>query len=151
MKNNTFLLNIKVLYYMNFRVIKSRNGKFPVGTLVLSHSGWRSHYISNGNNLEPISFDLNGTSPSFTLGTLGMPGATAYFGFHKLLEPKSGEILVVNGAAGAVGSIVGQLAKIHGVKVIAFVGSDDKVNWCKNDLGFDHVFNYKKVKFSEAM
>ena len=101
--------------------------------------------------MEPISFDLNGTPSSYCLGTLGMPGATAYFGFHRLLEPKAGEIIVVNGAAGAVGSIVGQLAKIHGVKVIAFVGSDDKLNWCKNDLGFDHVFNYKKVKFSEAM
>jgi NADPH-dependent curcumin reductase CurA len=68
-----------------------------------------------------------------------------------LLEPKAGETLIVNVAAGAVGSIVGQLAKIHGVKVIAFVGSDEKLNWCKNDLGFDHVFNYKKVNFSEVM
>jgi NADPH-dependent curcumin reductase CurA len=58
---------------------------------------------------------------------------------------------VVNGAAGAVGSVVGQLAKIRGCKVIAFVGSEDKLSWCKNDLGFDHVFNYKKVNFSEAI
>ena len=80
-----------------------------------------------------------------------MRRATAYFGFVKLLEPKKGETLILNGAAGAVGSVVGQLAKIYGVKVIAFVGSDDKQKWCKDDLGFDHVFNYKKVKFSEAI
>lgn len=67
------------------------------------------------------------------------------------MEPKAGETLLVNGAAGAVGSIVGQLAKLKGVKVIAFVGSDDKLAWCKNELGFDHVFNYKKEKFSEII
>jgi NADPH-dependent curcumin reductase CurA len=80
-----------------------------------------------------------------------MPGATAYFGFVKLLEPKRGDTLILNGAAGAVGSVVGQLAKIHGVKVIAFVGSDDKLKWCHEELGFDHVFNYKKVNFSEEI
>ena len=67
------------------------------------------------------------------------------------MEPKAGETIIVTGAAGAVGSIVGQLAKINGCKVIAFAGSDDKVDWCKKDLGFDHVFNYKKVNFSEAI
>lgn len=67
------------------------------------------------------------------------------------MEPKKGDKLILNGAAGAVGSIVGQLAKIHGVEVIAFVGSDDKLNWCKNELGFDHVFNYKTVDFSQTI
>ncbi len=85
---------------------------FFKGTLVLAPTGWQSRYISTGENLESISFDLGGTSPSHCLGALGMPGATAYFGF-RMLTPKKGEILVVNGAAGAVGSIVGQLAKIH--------------------------------------
>ena len=77
--------------------------------------------------------------------------ATAYFGLMNLLEPKKGDKLILNGAGGAVGSIVGQLTKIKGVEVIAFVGADDKVDWCKNELGFDHVFNYKKVNFSEAI
>ena len=77
--------------------------------------------------------------------------ATAYFGFNNLLTPKEGEILVLNSAAGAVGSIVGQLAKLKGIKVIAFVGSDEKLDWCKNDLGFDHVFNYKTCNFSEEI
>lgn len=133
------------------RVIKTRNGEYPLGTVVLSKAGWRSHYISNGEGLEPVSFDLGSTSLSHCLGALGMPGATAYFGFVKMLEPQKGQTLVLNGAAGAVGSVVGQLAKIHGVKVIAFVGSDDKLKWCKDELGFDHVFNYKKVNFSEAI
>lgn len=133
------------------KVIKTRNGQFPLGSVVLSHAGWKSHFISKGDDLSWISFDLNGTSHSHCLGALGMPGATAYFGLLKLTEPKAGETVIVNGAAGAVGSIVGQLAKIKGCKVIAFVGSDDKLNWCKNDLKFDHVFNYKKVNFSEAI
>lgn len=132
------------------KVIKSRNEKFKEGMLVLSYSGWVSHFVSNGENLSPIAFELGETSPSYLLGTLGMPGATSYFGL-KLMEAKKGETLIVNGAAGAVGSIVGQLAKIKGCKVIGFAGSDDKVDWCKNELGFDHVFNYKKVDFSEAI
>ncbi len=74
-----------------------------------------------------------------------MPGATAYFGLLELCQPKAGETVMVNGAAGAVGSIVGQIAKIKGCRVVASAGSDDKVNWLKNDLGFDYVFNYKKV------
>jgi len=133
------------------QVIKTKNGKYPLGTTVLAMVGWRSHFISNGDDLEPISFDLGSTSKSYLLGVLGMPGATAYFGLYRLCEPKAGDIVLVNGAAGAVGSIVGQLAKIRGCTVIAFAGSDDKVAWCKNELGFDHVFNYKKIHFSEAI
>lgn len=132
-------------------VIKSRNGEFPLGSLVLCKAGWKSHFISDGKDLEPISFDLGDTPKSYTLGALGMPGATAYFGLYKLCEPKAGEIVLVNGAGGAVGSLVGQLAKIRGCTVIAFAGTDDKVAWCKNELGFDHVFNYKTVNFSEEI
>jgi len=132
-------------------VVATKNGEFPVGTLVLAKCGWRSHFISNGSDLEPISFDLGPTPKSYTLGAVGMPGATAWFGFYQICEPKAGEIVLVNGAAGAVGSLVGQLAKIRGCTVVAFVGSDDKLDWCKNELGFDHVFNYKKVDFSEAI
>jgi prostaglandin reductase 1 len=134
------------------KVVKSRNGEYPIGTVVLSQAGWQSHFISDGKSIpvEPICFDLGATSLSHCLGALGMPGATAYFGV-KLLEPKKGDVLVVNGAAGAVGSIVGQLAKIYGCTVIAFVGTDDKLKWCREELGFDHVFNYKTCDFSEAI
>lgn len=132
------------------RVVESRNDKYPVGTNVLSQSGWVSHFVTTGENLYPISFDIGTLSLSHCLGTLGMTGATSYFGLN-LMSPKKSEVLVVNGAAGAVGSIVGQLAKIKGLTVIGFVGSDDKLNWCKNELGFDHVFNYKSINFSDAL
>lgn len=131
-------------------VIKTRNGQYPLGTLVLSQAGWQSHYISTGEGLTPISFDIGSTPKSYTLGTLGMTGATAYIGLNKC-EPKKGDIVLVSGAAGAVGHVVGQLAKIQGCTVIGFVGSDEKVDWCKNELHFDHVFNYKKVNLSEAI
>lgn len=127
-------------------VIKTRNGLFPVGTLVLSKAGWQSHYISQGEGTQPISFDLGATPISYTLGTLGMPGATAFIGLNKC-DPKAGEVVLVTAAAGAVGHVVGQLAKAKGCTVIGIVGSDEKVNWCKS-LGFDHVINYKTSDFS---
>lgn len=72
-----------------------------------------------------------------------MPGNTAYFGLLEICNPKAGETVVVNGAAGAVGSLVGQIAKIKGCRVIGFAGSDEKVAWLKNECGFDFAFNYK--------
>ena len=88
--------------------------------------------------------EIGDLSPSLLLGALGMPGNTAYFGFLELCQPKKGETVLVNGAAGAVGSVVGQIAKIKGCKVIAYAGTAEKVEWLKT-LGFDHVFNYKEV------
>jgi len=117
----------------------------------LSHAGWVSHYTTDGYDLKQLPFEPNKIPSSYFLGIFGMPGAAAFFGLYDLLKPKKGETLILNGAAGAVGSIVGQLAKIKGVKVIAFVGSDEKLDWCKNELGFDHVFNYKKCNFSEEI
>ena len=88
---------------------------------------------------------LVGISPSKLLGALGMPGNTAYFGFLELCQPKEGETVVVNGAAGAVGSLVGQIAKIKGCKVIGFAGTDEKCDWLTKELGFDKAYNYKTV------
>nr|CAD7417017.1 unnamed protein product [Timema poppensis] len=76
---------------------------------------------------------------------------TAYFGFLELCQPQPGEVVVVTGAAGAVGSLVGQIAKIKGCKVIGFAGSDEKVKWIKEDLGFDAAFNYKTKDVTEAL
>ncbi|CAF0871863.1 unnamed protein product [Adineta ricciae] len=133
------------------KVIRTRNGEFPLGTLALAFSGWRTHYLSkDGKDLRPIPFDLDSLSPSVTLGVLGMPGLTAYFGF-RLLEPKAGEVCVVNGAAGAVGSIVGQLAKHKGLTVIGFAGSDEKCQWLTKELKFDYAFNYKKISLDDAL
>jgi len=131
-------------------VIKTRNGCFPIGTLVLSKAGWQSHYISKGDDTSPISFDLGSTPISYTLGILGMPGATAFLGLNRC-EPKSGETVLVTSAAGAVGHVVGQLAKLKGCTVIGLVGSDEKAAWCKNDLKFDHVVNYKTCDLDEEI
>lgn len=131
-------------------VIKTRNGQYPLGTLVLSKAGWVSHYISTGEGLTPISFDIGSTPLSHTLGALGMPGATAYIGLEEC-NPKPTDVVLVTGAAGAVGSIVGQLAKRKGCKVIGILGSDEKAAWCKNELGFDHIINYKTSNWSEEL
>lgn len=131
-------------------VIKTKSGEFPLGTLVLSKAGWVSHYVSKGEGTEPISFDIGKSPISYALSILGMPGATAYFGLEKC-EPKSGETVLVSSAAGAVGHVVGQLAKLKGCTVIGIAGSDEKINWCKNELGFDHVINYKTSNYSDEL
>jgi prostaglandin reductase 1 len=88
---------------------------------------------------------------SYALGVLGMPGAAAYFGLNHLCNPKEGQTVLVNAAAGAVGSTVGQLAKLRGCKVIASVGSSEKLTWCADSLKFDHVFNYKNVDLNQEL
>ena len=91
--------------------------------------------------------ELPGVSLSLLLGACGMPGNTAYFGLLELCQPKPGETVVVNGAAGAVGSLVGQIAKIKGCHVIGFAGSDEKCQTLLNKYGFDKAYNYKKVMY----
>lgn len=83
---------------------------------------------------------------SHLLGACGMPGNTAYFGFLEICNPKPGETVLVNGAGGAVGSFVGQIAKIKGCKVLGLTGSDEKCEFLVSSLGFDRAFNYKKVR-----
>lgn len=85
------------------------------------------------------------------LGYLGMPGNTAYFGLIEICQPKPGETVVVSGAGGAVGSAVGQIAKLMGCRVIGFAGSDEKCDWLTNELGFDVAINYKKGDMKKAL
>lgn len=135
----------------------SKDPRYPVGSRVVSHKGWCDYYVKNTNESKnPMDKvyklpDLKGLSPSLGVGAVGMPGATAYFGLLELCQPKAGETVVVTGAAGAVGYIVGQIAKIKGCKVIGFAGTDDKVEWLEKDLGFDKVFNYKTVDANAAL
>ncbi|XP_076257730.1 prostaglandin reductase 1-like isoform X1 [Rhynchophorus ferrugineus] len=128
---------------------ESKNSKFPVGKYCFGQFGWRSHTVSDGEvqpNEQLFQYvlpDFKGLSPSLGLGVLGMPGNTAYFGLLEICQPKAGETIVVSGAAGAVGSHVGQIAKLKGCKVIGIAGSDEKNKWLIDDLNFDHCINYK--------
>lgn len=95
------------------RVVESKNPAWPVGTLVLAYAGWASHSISDGQQLEKLLKEWPDTLPlSLALGTVGMPGLTAYFGLLDVCGAKSGDTVLVNAAAGAVGAVVGQIAKI---------------------------------------
>lgn len=139
------------------RVLRSKHPQFPEGTKVVGNFGWRDLTIyAPGSPAEQGPFtvyklpNLRGLPESYALGVLGMPGNTAYFGLTKLCTPKAGETLVVSAAAGAVGSIVGQIGKIMGCRVLGFAGTEDKVSWLKKDLGFDEAFNYKTVDLDET-
>ncbi|XP_062456524.1 prostaglandin reductase 1 [Rhea pennata] len=127
------------------RIIESRNTAFVVGDFVVANSGWRTHFISNGKDLHFLPSGWPESFPrSLALGTIGMPGLTAYFGLLEVCKMKPGETVLVNAAAGAVGSVVGQLAKIGGCRVVGCAGSDEKVAYLKK-IGFDEAFNYKTV------
>ncbi|XP_023026130.2 prostaglandin reductase 1 isoform X2 [Leptinotarsa decemlineata] len=132
------------------KIIDSKNPNFPEGKYVVGEFGWRTHTVSSGKIL-PNGFpgawlipdNLGNLPKSLALGILGMPGNTANFGLLNVCQPKPGETVIVTGAAGAVGSLVGQIAKIKGCRAIGVAGSDEKGEWLVNDLGFDHFINYK--------
>ncbi|XP_030285910.1 prostaglandin reductase 1-like [Sparus aurata] len=127
------------------KVLQSKNPAFPVGSHVVSGAGWRTHTVSDGADLTPIIPNWSKDVPlSLALGTIGMPGLTALFGIEEVLGLQKGETLLVNAAAGAVGTVVGQIAKIKGCKVVGSAGSNAKVAYLK-ELGFDEAFNYKTV------
>uniref|UniRef100_A0A8D2K0A6 Prostaglandin reductase 1 n=1 Tax=Theropithecus gelada TaxID=9565 RepID=A0A8D2K0A6_THEGE len=150
LKNGEVLLEALFLTvdpYM--RVVESKNADLPKGTIVLTSPGWTTHSISDGKDLEKLLTEWPDTIPvSLALGTIGMPGLTAYFGLLEICGVKGGETVMVNAAAGAVGSVVGQIAKLKGCKVVAAAGSDKKVAYLQK-LGFDVVFNYKTVESLE--
>jgi NADPH:quinone reductase len=122
-------------------ILESRHANFHAGETVTGFWGWQEFAISDGEGLRLLDPDLS--PPSTALGVLGMPGMTAYFGFLEICRPKPGDTVVVSGAAGAVGSLVGQIAKIKGCRVVGIAGSDGKVTWLTGELGFDAAFNYK--------
>jgi NADPH-dependent curcumin reductase CurA len=123
------------------RIEKSNNHRFHVGEIVTGYFGWQEYTLSNGDGVQTINPELAPVSTS--LGVLGMPGMTAYFGLLDICKPRVGETVVVSGASGAVGEIVGQIAKIKRCRVVGIAGSDEKVDHVVSDLGFDAAFNYK--------
>jgi len=136
------------------KVIESKNKDFSTGVLCAAGFGWRSHTVTDPSKhpeLQVVKLpDLGELSPSLALGSLGMPGGTAHQALLNIGQPKEGETVVVSGAAGAVGHIVGQIAKIKKCTVIGFAGSDEKVSWLK-ELGFDYAYNYKTSNLSESL
>jgi len=121
-------------------VVESHSSMFKPGDTVLSNYGWREYFTASAKDLLPLSPEIHPLS--IYLGTLGMTGLTAWAGL-KLAEVKAGDVLFVSGAAGAVGNVAGQLAKIYGCRVIGSAGSPEKVKLLKEKCGFDKVFNYK--------
>ena len=122
-------------------VADSNHTQFKVGDLVLGNLEWKEYQVSDGKGLQAIP--NHHAYLTAYLGVLGMTGLTAYLGLTKIGLPKPGETLVVSGAAGAVGSIVGQVGKLIGCKVVGLTGSDEKVQLIRSKFGFDEAINYK--------
>src|SRR5581483_11497870 len=131
------------------QVVESRNPAFAVGDFVAGYDGWQALGISNGKELRKLD---PGTAPLTTaIGVLGMPGLTAFVGLVDIGQPKAGETVVVAAASGAVGSVVGQLAKARGCRAIGVAGSEDKCRYVVDDLGFDACINYKSPDFYPSL
>jgi NADPH-dependent curcumin reductase CurA len=131
------------------QVMASNGGPFEEGAWVQSLQGWREHYTSSGDGLFRVD---PGMAPvSTALGVLGMPGLTAYAGLTEVARAKEGETVFVSAAAGAVGSAVGQMARLRGCRAVGSAGSPEKVAWLTEGLGFDAAFNYRDTDLHEAL
>ncbi len=131
------------------KVIASNNPRFAVGDYVAGWGGVQDYVVSQGNDITKVDPRL-APLPVF-LGTLGMPGMTAYFGLLEVGKPKEGDTVVVSGAAGAVGTVVGQVAKIKGCRVVGIAGGEDKCRWIVDELGFDAAVDYKAGDVNKAL
>jgi hypothetical protein len=121
-------------------VAESRNPKFAVGEAVVGNLGWQEYGISDGAALRKVDPAL---PLSVYLGTVGMPGVTAWYGLNSIIEPKAGETVVVSAASGAVGGVVGQLAKLAGCRAVGIAGGRDKCRYVVDELKFDGCVDYK--------
>jgi NADPH-dependent curcumin reductase CurA len=131
-------------------VVESRSPDLAEGDLVLHSLGWRDEAVLPARHAQKIAA-LEGLSPSVYLGVLGMPALTAYVGLLDIAALKPGDVVFVSGAAGAVGSMAGQIAKLKGAaRVIGSAGSDEKVSWLR-EIGFDAAFNYKAALVAEQL
>ncbi len=122
-------------------VLESEDARFETGDAVAGMLGWQEYAVESGNGLTKL--DLGPAPISTALGVLGVPGLTAYFGLLDICGPNAGETVVVSGAAGAVGMLVGQVARIKGCRVVGVAGSDAEVSWLLDELGFDAAINYR--------
>ena len=122
-------------------IVTSNDDSLKPGDLVSSMHGWREAFVAKANELQKLP-DIPGVPPQAFLGVLGMPGLTGYAGLLEIGQPKDGDTVFVSGGAGAVGSVVAQIAKIKGCTVVATAGSDEKCEWLRS-VGVDHAINYK--------
>ncbi|WP_261134076.1 NADP-dependent oxidoreductase [Bacillus sp. Marseille-Q3570] len=130
-------------------VVTSNSTEFQIGDLVIGNLGWATYQTASEESLRKI--DPQQAPVTTHLGVLGMPGITAYFGLLDIGKPELGETVVVSGAAGAVGTVVGQIAKIAGARVVGIAGSDEKMAYLKDELGFDEAVNYKSESFKQQL
>jgi NADPH-dependent curcumin reductase len=135
------------------QVEQSNNRKFKIGDYVSGLVGWQDYVITTGEGAFPLTTlpRLPGLSLPAMAGAAGMTGLTAYFGLLEIGQPKKGETLVVSAAAGAVGSIVGQLGKISGMRVIGIAGGQEKCSWLRDELGFDVAIDYKASNWRDQL
>ena len=124
-------------------VVASNNENFPVGALVNGITGWQDYTVISDENPLMVIPDGVEADPAQLLGMMGMTGCTAYFGMLEIGEPKEGETVVVSAAAGAVGTVAGQLAKMKGARVVGIAGGPEKCAWLTDELGFDAAVDYK--------
>jgi NADPH-dependent curcumin reductase CurA len=143
-----FNLNEPVKSAIIAEITASENPDFKVGDFVSGLLDWKEFQVSDGKGLKKVDGDA--APLSAYLGVLGMTGLTAYIGLNEIGKPKAGETLVVSGAAGAVGSVAGQIGKILGCKVIGLAGSDEKTTMLKAKFGFDEAINYKTTTDMKA-
>lgn len=127
------------------RVETSRHPDYRVGDLVLAYGGWQDFTLSDGSGLSRLDADM--ARPSLALGVLGMPGFTAYMGLLDIGRPKADETVVVAAASGAVGSVVGQIAKLKGCRVVGVAGGAEKCRYVIDELGFDDCIDHRAADF----
>jgi NADPH-dependent curcumin reductase len=130
-------------------VTASNNPSYQNGDIVLSRAGWQSHMLSDGSGLRKL--DPAAAPISTALGVLGMPGMTAYAGLLEIGQPKAGETVVVSAASGAVGSVVGQIARIKGARAIGIAGGAEKCRYVKDELGFDDCLDHRDPALPELL
>ena len=129
-------------------VVESKSDKFKVGDRVQGMIGWTEYAVSAGQGLNKLPPEVPAEA---VLCVLSLPGLTAYQGLIEIGKPKAGETLVVSGAAGSVGSMVGQIAKAEGLRVVGTAGTDEKCRWLEEDLGFDKAINYKSDDLAKQL
>lgn len=128
-------------------VIESNNDDIPVGTVLFGTPGWQEYAVMGPKD----QVVPEGVDPTAALSIFGITGLTAYFGLMEVGRPKEGQTVVVSGAAGATGSVAGQIAKLQGCRVVGIAGSEDKCRWLTEELGFDAAINYRSENVGTAL